>query len=401
METVKTIAVLAVLLVVGYLGYQAVTKPPTAPAPAEETADWTGGGNLDIAVPQVPMEVAGQFGKNAADSTPTVPAVALAGTSGAAERTASPGGDSEFLTAEPRSQVGSFTAIQPSSVATWDATRGSGAISSATQQAGFTPSQSPGSSAFPNSSLEPQSPPAPADTTLVRREFVEFLETARQKLDKGELANVHQVLSAWFADNRLTPQEDMQLTELLDQVAGTVVYSRQAVLDPPYTVEPGATLERIAERYGVPWRLLAKINGIAQPEQLAPGQSLKVIRGPFEARIYLSRSELVLFVRDYYAGRFPLTVGSDASTAPGIYRVCEKFESPSYYTPTGVISPGDPNNPLGRLWIGLGGRLGIHGPGQPDLTGQPNPPGAFILSEKDIEDVYDILSVGSQITIIP
>lgn len=401
METVKTIAVLAVLLVVGYLGYQAVTKPPTAPAPADETADWAGGGNLDITVPQVPVEVSGQFGKNAADTAPTVPAAAFAGTSGAPERTNPHGGDSGFLAAEPQGQVGGFTAIQPSSVANWDATQGNAAISSASQQAGIAAPQSAISSAFPISSPEPQDSQAQADSGQIRREFADFLETARQKLDKGELANVHQVLSAWFADSRLTPQEDMQLTELLDQVAGTVVYSRQAVLDPPHTVEPGETLERIAERYGVPWRLLAKINGLAQPEQLTPGQSLKVIRGPFEARIYLSRRELVLFVRDCYAGRFSLTVGSDAATAPGVYRVCEKFESPSYYTPTGVISSGDPGNPLGRLWIGLGGRLGIHGPGQSDLPQHPNPPGAFILSEKDIEDVYDILSVGSQVTIIP
>lgn len=403
METVKTIAVLAVLLVVGYLGYQAVTKPPKAPAPGQQAADWPATGNLDIAVPEVPMQVAGRDFRNVGDSvegSPALPPAAIAGPPGAQGRTDVGGGDTGFLAVEPRGQVGRMAPDGPASVSAQDILRGNPATTATPQQGGALP-YSMTSSAFPSSSSENQSPPTGPAVENVRKEFAEFLETARRKLDGGDFATVHQVLSAWFADDRLTPEESRQLTDLLDEVAGTVIYSRQSILEQPHVVAPGETLDRIAEGYGVPWQLLAKINGIARPEQVAPGQSLKVIRGPFAAKIYLSRGELVLFCQELYAGRFPVILGADAAAAPGVYRVCEKIENPNYFMPTGVSPPGDPNNPLGRLWIGLGGRLGIHGPGRADLMQQPNPPGAFILSEKDCQDVYDILSIGSQVAIVP
>ena len=407
METVKTIAVLAVLLVVGYLGYQAVTKPPKAPAPGGQSADWSASGDLDITVPEVPMQVAGRDFQNAGDSRESSSVVlpaAISGASGFQGRAEAGGNGSGFLAAEPQGQVGRMAPVGSSSAFARDALQGNPAIASTPQQSGALPGysiNSSNSSALPNSSSEPQNPQTGPAVENVRKEFAEFLETARRKLDQGDFATVHQVLSAWFADDRLTPDESRQLTDLLDEVAGTVIYSRQSILEQPHVVAPGETLERIAEGYAVPWQLLAKINGISQPEQIVPGQSLKVIRGPFAAKIYLSRGELVLFCQDRYAGRFPVTLGADAAAAPGVYRVCEKIENPNYYTSTGVTSPGDPNNPLGRLWIGLGGRLGIHGPGRPDLLQQPNPPGAFILSEKDSQDVYDILSIGSQVAIVP
>ncbi len=404
METVKTIAVLAVLLVVGYLGYQAVTKPPKAPAPGQQTAGWSGSGDLDIAVPEVPMQVAGRDFQNAGDfveSSPALPPAAMAGPSGTQGRADARGGDTGFLAVEPQGQVGRMTPAGPSSASAKDVLQGNPAIAAAPHEGGALPAYSVASSAFSGSSSEPQSPPTGTAVESVRKEFAEFLETARQKLDQGDFATVHQVLSAWFADDRLTPEESRQLTDLLDEVAGTVIYSRQSILEQPRVVAPGETLERIAEGYAVPWQLLAKINGISRPEQLVPGQSLKVIRGPFAAKIYLSRGELVLFCQDLYAGRFPVVLGADAAAAPGVYRVCEKIENPNYFTPTGVAPPGDPGNPLGRLWIGLGGRLGIHVPGRADLLQQPNPPGAFILSERDCQDVYDILSIGSQVAVVP
>ena len=43
---------------------------------------------------------------------------------------------------------------------------------------------------------------------------------------------------------------------LLDQMAGVAIYSRQHLPEPPYQVQPGDTLERIAEALNVPALLL-------------------------------------------------------------------------------------------------------------------------------------------------
>ncbi len=44
-----------------------------------------------------------------------------------------------------------------------------------------------------------------------------------------------------------------------------------------YTVQPGNTLGEIAQRYGTTYQELAKINGIANPNLIFPGQVLKII----------------------------------------------------------------------------------------------------------------------------
>ena len=80
--------------------------------------------------------------------------------------------------------------------------------------------------------------------------------------------------------------------------------------------QPGDTLERVAQRYNVPWQLLARINGLMPPgapnsddatkdQPLPVGMELKVVRGPFDAVVRLDKHELTLLLQNRYAGRFP------------------------------------------------------------------------------------------------
>lgn len=45
---------------------------------------------------------------------------------------------------------------------------------------------------------------------------------------------------------------------------------------PTYTVKPGDTLPLLSERYGIPWKKLARINRIKPPYSLKPGQKIHV-----------------------------------------------------------------------------------------------------------------------------
>lgn len=260
------------------------------------------------------------------------------------------------------------------------------------------------SATFPPPASNPAGGPAAASSAAsglseVRGEFSAFIQAALKKLDEGALAEAHASLSLFYANPGLTPAEDRQLTELLDQVAGTVIYSRQHYLEPPYRVQPGETLQQIADRHDVPWQLLAKINGVRSPELLAPGQELKVVRGPFNAVIHLDRFELTLMLHGRYAGRFPIGIGQDQPAMTGLQLVKDKMMNPTYYGDGQVIDADDPSNPLGERLIGLGSRLSLHGTNDPQSIGRAGGPGTIRLSNQDIEDVYDILSIGSRVTI--
>jgi len=247
---------------------------------------------------------------------------------------------------------------------------------------------------------------------VLQRQFTAFMDAVRKNLDEGKLADAQLALSTLYANPNLPADQAKQITELLDQLAGTVIYSRQSYLEPPYAVQPGDTIDRIAQKCKVPWQLLARINGLMPPsasnadetvkDQLLPaGKELKVVQGPFDAVVQLDKRQLTLMVQNRYAGRFPIGVGRDQAKLDGQYTIGTKKLSPTYYGPDGVtINPNDPKNPLGGAWIGLTDRIGIHGAADPQSVGRDDNRGTICVSDRDLQDLYGILSVGSRITIV-
>jgi LysM repeat protein len=208
--------------------------------------------------------------------------------------------------------------------------------------------------------------------------FAAAMDQAKQLLDQNQLAQALAHLSAMHKSTQLTPAERAQLNELLDQVAGTVIYSREHRLLGAHIVAANESLESIAAHYQVPAGLLAKINGIADPNMLKPGDELKVVEGPFHAVVDLEEQELTLMLDDNYAGRFPISAAPGATAAEGSYVVEDK---PGFHnlqlTPQAAGAPG-----VGTVLIGAN-----------------DPRVALKLSPRDAEDVSSILSTGSQVVI--
>ena len=223
-------------------------------------------------------------------------------------------------------------------------------------------------------------------------------QTAQELLQNQRWAEALSKLSPFYDAAEVTSDQRQKLLDLLDPLAGKVVYSSEHLLEPPYQVQPGETLEQIAERYQVPAALLQNINGIADPRSLAPGTELKVLRGPFRAEIRLDRGELVLFVDEYYAGRFSISPGNDPTPRPDIYYVVDKQPGQEYFAPDGSrVEWGAPDNPYGRYWLDLGQGMSLHGTAEvmPAHGGL----GCISLNTADAADIYGILSVGSQVLI--
>ena len=234
----------------------------------------------------------------------------------------------------------------------------------------------------------------------------------RKKLDEGKFAEAQLALSALYGEPNLPADQARQITDLLDQLASKVIYSREHHLAPAYVTQPGDTIDTVAQKYNIPWQLLARINGLMPPgasnadnaakdQPLPIGTKLKVLQGPFDAVIQLDKRELTLMVQKRYAARFRIGVGRDLPKLEGEYTVRNKTLNPTYYGPDGVnISPSDPKNPLGSAWIGLTDRVGIHGAADPQSIGRDNNRGTICVGDRDLQDLYGILSVGSRVTIM-
>jgi LysM repeat protein len=233
-----------------------------------------------------------------------------------------------------------------------------------------------------------------------RAKYLSFIQEVQKTLDDGKLPEALQALTTFYEIPNLPETPKREVEQLLDQLAGTVIYSRQNYLERPYVVQSGDTLDQIAERSGVPALLLARINGI-DSQQLQPGQQLKVLRGPFIAVVSLEKHELMLKLQGgYYAGRFPIGLGTDCQKLEGSYTVLEKTPRPIYRGPDGTnFSADDGRNPLGKYWIGLNDRIGLHGTVDESGIGRDDNRGTICLKDRDIDDLNGILSVGSQVII--
>jgi len=219
-----------------------------------------------------------------------------------------------------------------------------------------------------------------------------------QALAASRPAEALEKLSRWFDDPTLPPEVDARVQSMLDQLAGSVVYSTDHVLEPAHIVQSGERLEQIAARYEVPPQLLAKINGLADPANLTAGTQLKVVQGPFAALVDKSRRQLTVFLGPLYAGSFPVGFGQDRPPVDGQYAVIEKAYDRHFparggmpYTQTGIPTH----------WLDLGNGHVLHTDDGPEPLDNDNATGCVRISSRDSGDVFDILTVGSQVIIRP
>jgi lipoprotein-anchoring transpeptidase ErfK/SrfK len=383
-NSLKTVIVVAVMAVVAYGVFATLTQGPTE-APTAATAPST------VASP-------------AADTAPTFVASQPAGAAAPGEHAAT-GHDHDHPEAV-KVEAGHASEGLPDALAeSADKARASAGETAAAghapadPNAGYAVAQDSDLAAAP---VRPASA-SPADLGALPggpSEFAVARSRIEAELSAGRLANALRDLTLWYDDPRLTPIEQADVLVLLDQLAGSVVYSRQHLMAAALVAGPGETVEQIAATHHVPWQLLAKVNGLSDPGALRPGQSLKIIPGPFAAVIDLEKFRLTLFVDGCYAGRFLIGVGSGPSTPLGQFTVREKIENPEYTAADGrTIAANDSSNPLGELWIGLGDRVGIHGTNNPQAIGGRSQHGSIAMGPEDIKHVYDILSAGSTVVI--
>jgi LysM repeat protein len=236
-------------------------------------------------------------------------------------------------------------------------------------------------------SLPPEMPPPPG-TLPSSAAFAGAWSDAHEKLTAGRYAEALAALSVWYDDPSLGLEESHRLEDLLGQLAGTVIYSQQDLLLPPHVVAPGETLPAIAGPLGVPWQLLAKINGVADPLQLMPGEHLKVVRGPFDAVVSVARRRLSLQVGGAYAGSFAVVVGREFLPRVGnTLSVTEVRRD---------VAAGQ--QPAAQAIL-LADGLVIQAADDPAVVADDAAPTSLIVSARDFAELIDILGPGSSVLV--
>ncbi|MCF8133083.1 MAG: L,D-transpeptidase [Synechococcus sp. Tobar2m-G35] len=140
--------------------------------------------------------------------------------------------------------------------------------------------------------------------------------------------------------------------------------------------------------------------------------------------LHRSRRQLLLLEAGQLLGRWPVAVGMPGWETPaGQFRVLDKVIDPSWAHPeTGAVTAsGSDANPLGSRWIGFardctpkkahdGERMldirgctvaGFHGTPHRWTVGHAVSHGCVRLFDEDVRDVFDRVTVGTTVTVLP
>lgn len=167
-----------------------------------------------------------------------------------------------------------------------------------------------------------------------------------------------------------------------------------------YTVEPGDHLTKIAKQFGITAGTVMLANGLTT-DRIRPGMELKVMTDPWNMLVDKSRNVLFLKAGERVVKTYSVASGKDNSTPAGDFKIINRLTDPTWYYEGTVAGPGSPDNPLGTRWMGfdLEG-YGLHGTTDPDAIGQYATLGCLRMHDGDIEELFELVGVGTPISII-
>ena len=242
----------------------------------------------------------------------------------------------------------------------------------------------------PNVSQAPAQtiPPGEIETAAIR----EYLQKATEKIQNGEALEVLRQLSKFYGNSRFTAEESSELVDILVLAAREVIYSQNSFRDPPYTIQAGDTLEKIAAEYQIPKEFIILVNGLQADAPLQPGTQLKVIRGPFHALVYLDRHEMLLTLDGLFAGRFWIGIGGE---------LIQK-NSDFSFAGSSVIQNGTNSIPCCDFTKlagepGCAESLKIQACTDPNAIGGSAPTGSILMSLTDVQSLSAILGPKSEL----
>lgn len=213
--------------------------------------------------------------------------------------------------------------------------------------------------------------------------------------------------------------------DAVNKINAVLLFSNRTLGNDPYSatykVQPGDSLAKIAksENLDCDWRFLQRVNGIANPNGLRVGQSLKLPKGSFHGEVRKAEYRLNIFMGEgadrVMVASYPIGLGELNSTPTGAFAVRPKSKliDPEWRNPrTGeYFASNDPKNPIGERWIGLKGiephnksfeGYGIHGTVDLDSIGQQRSMGCVRMRPGDVEVVYELITEPrSTVTIAP
>ncbi len=231
-----------------------------------------------------------------------------------------------------------------------------------------------------------------------------LLDEASQYESQGDQLKAKESLAQIVADHPdYDKVEDIQkkLGDLNIQIIGSKIQTPQTEM---YQVQPGDSLGKLSKMFGTTKELIKKSNN-KKSDVIRVGENLRIWKAPFSVSVSKSQKTLTLRSNDEVIKIYRIATGRDTSdnaTPVGTFKISSKIANPVWFKAGGKpIPPESPENELGSRWMGFDTdpHYGIHGTIHPEAIGENATAGCVRMINSDVEELFDLLPVGTKVTI--
>jgi len=239
----------------------------------------------------------------------------------------------------------------------------------------------------------------------------QIVAAVRGLIGSGQLGEARAKCFAYLASSPAPVTADQRAVEaVLGDVNTALVFSASPAEEKTnYVIRAGDSLDALARRHGTTVELLKKSNGIAVPSRIRQGDVVRILTGRFRIEVRRTRMELVVYLNDRFFKRYVVGIGREGRTPVGTFTVSDRIVEPVWWRPDGKQIPfGNPENILGTRWLALRATsgtadvkgYGIHGTWDEKSVGKAESAGCVRMRNAEVEQLYDLISLGTPVTIL-
>ncbi len=216
---------------------------------------------------------------------------------------------------------------------------------------------------------------------------------------RGELLRAKEMLEKIVEKFSASGSVEKARSEL-DRVNIKILFSPLPDLDSiTYEVKPGDSLSKIAKMYNTTVELLMKANNL-KDGTIKAGRKLKVCTRKFSIAVDKAQNILTLKSDGKVLKTYQVATGINNSSPVGTFKIVNKVVDPVWYSQNAVVPAGSPKNILGSRWMGITQPgYGIHGSTDPSSIGKQATAGCVRMHNSDVEELYAIIPVGTEVVI--
>jgi lipoprotein-anchoring transpeptidase ErfK/SrfK len=219
----------------------------------------------------------------------------------------------------------------------------------------------------------------------------------RQNGEILEAKKVYQEILAEYASFEKIEEVNHTLADMNMKIIFSNTPTPQTVV---HEVESGDTLGKLAKGYNTTVDLIKRSNNL-KGDTIHIGQKLRIWKGNFNVFVDKSQNVLMLKDGDEVLKVYRVSTGANNSTPVGKFKITSKLVDPVWFNRGVVVPPDSPQNVLGSRWLGFDmPGYGIHGTIEPETIGQQVTAGCVRMNNRDVEELYSLLPVGTEIVIV-